>query len=369
MEEQLITIATDHYTSAEVLKARLESAGIPCFLSNVNLLQGAVSEGVKVQIKESDVKKAMHLMLSLKAEQEELEKKDLKAIRRILVPVDFTPHSKNAALYALYLAQNLNADIKLLHVYYAPIIDLVPITDAYSIQIDMDINLREMEKSARKSMLEFVDDIKKTALDKGFGGVRIAYSLREGIIEDEVAAMAITYKPGIIVAGMHSKGDSQNELIGSVLRRIIDKSKVPLLAIPEESIFSEESKVKNIVYATDFDERDYLAIRRLMQIVEGFKVKIFCVHVSQQTPVEWNKVKMENLKDYFKKVSKGIKVEGDFLEGENPVELLAKYITDNKIDIIALSSRKRNIFSRLFNPGLTRKLLHHSHVPLLIFRS
>lgn len=369
MEERLITIATDHYTSAEVLKARLEAAGIQCFLSNVNIIQGAVSEGVKVRIKEADLDKAAHLMMTIKAAQEEQEWKDLKAIRRILVPVDFSPHSRNAALYALYLAQNLNADIKLFHVYYAPIIDLVPITDAYSIQIDMDVNLREMEKSARKNLIDFVEDIKNAAIEKGFGDVHIGYSLREGIIEDEVAAMARTYKPGIIVAGMHNKGDSQNELIGSVLRRIIDKTKVPLLAIPEDAVFNLDSPVKNIVYATDFDNRDYLAIRRLMHIVEGFKIKIFCVHVSQEAPQGWSRAKMDDMKAYFKKVSKGIKVEGDFLQGEKPVELLAAYINTHHIDLIALSSRKRNIFSRLFNPGLTRKLLHHSHIPLLIFRS
>ena len=52
MEDRLVTLATDHYTNAEILKARLEGAGIECYLKHVNLIQGAASEGVQIQIRE-----------------------------------------------------------------------------------------------------------------------------------------------------------------------------------------------------------------------------------------------------------------------------------------------------------------------------
>ncbi len=130
MENRLVTLATDHYTAAEILKARLEAAGIECHLKNVHLIQGAAPEGVKVQIRESDVEKALRLMQQWKLSREEEEKKKTRELRRILVPVDFSEYSKNACFYALNLARKLRADIKILHVYYAPIVDLVPITDA-----------------------------------------------------------------------------------------------------------------------------------------------------------------------------------------------------------------------------------------------
>ncbi len=368
MEDRLVTLATDHYTNAEILKARLEGAGIECYLKHVNLIQGAASEGVQIQIRESDVEKALRLMAEWKAVQQEAEKKDIKSIRRILVPVDFSEYSRNACHYALNLANKLTADIKILHVYYAPIVDLVPITDAYSIQVDMDINLREMESNARKNLVDFVNDFRKTAQEKGFDHIKIGYSLREGIVEDEITQVAKDYKPGIIVLGTKGKGEKQSDIIGSVVYRVLDKTRLPVLAIPENSIYDPEKEVKNIVYATDFDDSDYKAIRRLLAIVSAFNVKIHCIHLSKDSRKTWDEVKMKSLKDYFQKVSKDVQVECKLLEGEDTLKEVEKFVEVNKIDLFALSNKKRGLLARLFNPGLTKKLIYHSTIPLLIFR-
>jgi len=369
MEDRLITIATDHYTAAEVLKARLESVGIECYLKNVNLLQGAVSEGVKVQIKESDVEKAMRIILEMKALQEQKELKDVKEIRRILVPIDFSDFSKTACFYALNLAHKYGADLKILHVFYAPIVDLVPITDAYSIQVDMDINLKEMEDQAKSKLLDFVAEIRQKALDEGMGEIRINYALQEGIVEDEIAIMIKSYKPGIVVLGTKGKGEKQSDIIGSIVYRVLDRSKVPVLAIPNTTNVDNFTDVKNIVYATEFDESDYTAIRRLIMFVSAFDVKIYCVHISKGAGDKWDKVKMENLKEYFKLVNPGVEVECSFIQGDNPMANLEAFCKSNNINIIALTNRKRGLLHKLFNPSLTKKLIHSSKLPLLLFKA
>jgi nucleotide-binding universal stress UspA family protein len=369
MNDRLITLATDHYTSAEVLKARLEDAGIKVFLKHVNLIQGAVSEGVKIQIMESDVEQALRLLAEWKREQDELERKNLRAVRRILVPVDFSVYSRNACLYALNLAEKYHADLKILHVYYAPIVDLVPITDAYSIQIDMDINLRELEGSARKQLLTFVGEIRNIAREKGFEGVKIGYSLKEGIAEDEINLAAKDFKPGIIILGSKGKGEKQSDIIGSVVQKLISKTTVPVLVIPENSRFDSNTLVKNIVYATDFDDSDYLAIRRLISLVSAFDAQIHCLHVSRDLKKSWDSVKMQALKDYFKKIHKGIDIYCHLLEGVDVMKEMEAFTNSHKIDLIALTNRKRNLISRLFNPGLTKKLIYQSQTPLLIFKA
>lgn len=42
---------------------------------------------------------------------------------------------------------------------------------------------------------------------------------------------------------------------------------------------------------------------------------------------------------------------------DNLLKGLDKYIKDNQIDIITLTSYKRNIFARLFNPSIARKMI------------
>ncbi len=369
MEDKLVTIATDHYTAAEVLKARLESSGIECFLKNVNLLQGAVSEGVKVQIRESDVEKALRIIMELKNQQEEKETREHKELRRILVPVDFSHYSKAACFYALRLAQKYNADLKILHVFYAPIVDLVPITDAYSIQVDMDINLRELEEQAKIKLTNFIADIRKKAIDDGFPELKISYSLREGIVEDEIALMAKTFKPGIIVMGTKGKGVKQSDIIGTVVYRVLDQVKVPILAIPEKADADKIMEISNIAYITDFDDTDYLAVRRLFTIVAAFQVNIHCLHITRTNEDKWVDVKLEGLKNYFSRINSNAQVECSVLKGENLVNSLETFCGKNNIDIIALTNKKRGLLQRMFNPDLTKKLIHSANLPLLIFRN
>ncbi len=369
MEERLVTLATDHYTAAEVLKARLEAAGIKCFLSNVHLIQGAASEGVKIQIQANDVEKAMRLMSEWQVEREYADKKNPREIRRILVAVDFSDYSRNACMYALNLAHKIRAEVKILHVYYAPIVDLVPITDAYSIQVDMDINLREMETNARKGLMTFVQDIRKMASENKMGDVKIGYALREGITEDEIARMARDYKPGIIVLGTKGKGEKQSDIVGSVVYRVLDRTKIPVLAIPEHSRYDARKEVKNIAYATEFDDSDYIAIRRLLTILSEFKVSVHCIHLSKNAKKSWDQMRMNQLKDYFKKINKDIKVECHLLEGEDNLKEVASFVEKHQIDLFSLTNRKRGLLARLFEPGLTRKLIYQSTTPLLIFRA
>lgn len=60
--ERIVTLAVHTYEKAQMLKSFLEVEGIECFLENMNLIQGAVSSGVQVMIKESDVEKALQLV-------------------------------------------------------------------------------------------------------------------------------------------------------------------------------------------------------------------------------------------------------------------------------------------------------------------
>ncbi len=369
MEDKLVTLATEHYTAAEILKARLEDAGIQCELKHVHLIQGAASEGVKIMIRTSDVERALRLMYQWKEAQETARDKNPRAIRRVLVAVDFSSYSRSACLYAMNLADKLGADVKILHVYYAPIVDLVPITDAYSIQVDMDINLREHEEKSRKNLLSFVQDIRAEASRLGLEKVKTGYTLREGIVEDEISRVAREDKPGIIVLGTKGKGEKQSDIIGSVVHRLLDRTRVPVLAIPEQSRFDPSRQVKQIAYATHFDDSDYVAIRRLLSIVSDFKAHVHCIHLSREGHKSWDAVRMDRLKDYFRKISKEVEVTCHLLEGPDEMKELEQFVEMEEIDLISMVSRKRSLLSRLFDKGLTRKLIHQSTTPLLFFRA
>ena len=96
MDDNIITLTLLSFERAQILKSLLEVRGIECFLQNANLIQGAVTTGVKVRIKASDIYEAMKVLESMMKNAESLVvSKANDETPRILVPVDFSDYSNN----------------------------------------------------------------------------------------------------------------------------------------------------------------------------------------------------------------------------------------------------------------------------------
>jgi len=364
MDENLVTIATEKFASAQILQTYLESNGIDCFLSNVNVVQPNISEGVKVQIRESDADKAIKLLSerNLKYPQ-----KGISVPRKILVPVDFSIPSQNAARYALLLASKYGSEVKLLHVFNSPMVDMIPFTDAASVQIDIDINYNIIHKTAKDNLLKFYTDLKEFAEKTGLGSINVGYSLIEGYAAYGIIEMSKRYNPGIIIIGTKGEGFKSTELVGSVATEVSHETHLPLLVIPEAAVLKGIDEVKNVLYATTFDETDLLAIRKLISILSPFNVNIHCLHVSNYPENALIKAKMSNIQEYFKEVNPKVNVECVIIRGKDVVSEFVKYIHQNQINLVALTHLKRSMINKLFNPSICKKMLYESDVPVLLF--
>ena len=80
----------------------------------------------------------------------------------------------------------------------------------------------------------------------------------------------------------------------------------------------------------------------------------------------WNEIKLGGIKEYFQKQYPDLEIHYDVVMNDDFLNSLDNYIKTNHIDIITLTTYKRNIFSRLFNPGIARKMIFHSDTPLLV---
>lgn len=365
MEEKLIEIAIESYSKAVILKTYLEANGVDCFLKNINILQGAVSEGVKVQIKESDAEKALKL-LTQKHHSDEAKKLGLQ-LRKILVPIDFSIPSQNAARFAVMLAAKSNSEVKLLHVFNSPVVDMIPFTDVASIQIDFDMNYNLLHKTAKEKLAKFYADLVEFAKQIGAEKVPIGYTLREGYAAYGIIETSHKYKPGIIVMGTKGEGFRSTELVGSVANEVSEETRLPLLVIPEKAVLKGVDEVKNVLYATNFDESDYVSIRKLLRIVSPFNIKLFCIHVSDKPDSPAIKAQSSSLKDYFKLINPAMTVECSVIESKDMVKAFTDVIKEKNINLVAITSIKRSLIFKLFNPSLSKKMLYQSDVPVLLF--
>jgi nucleotide-binding universal stress UspA family protein len=372
MEEKIVTLATYSFHHAQVLQNLLASEGIDCFLQNVNLIQGAVNTGVKIRVKVGDLPKAMNILenIEVKTMAQLSEKKIGRPSKpKILLPIDFSDYSEKASEMALDWAIRLQAEIMVLHVYFNPIINTLPFSEAYVYDASLDEMAADMEIQAEIDMKKFIEKFKGQSIKLGGEKVAIKQKLLRGVAEEEIIRYSNEYHPTVIIMGTRGKERKALDLIGSVTAEVIEIARFPVLAVPEDFEYKGIEKIKHVLYATNFDEADFIALDKLEKLVDPLNVKIYFVHVGPNEDSKWDKIKLKSLKSHVEKKFPGAGVECDLIENEDFWVGLEGYIQRKKIDIISLTTRRRNLLARLINPSIGKKMLFHSNTPILVFHA
>ena len=370
MEDKLVTLAILTYTKAQILNNVLENEGIETYIHNVNQIQPVVSSGVRLRIKESDLPKALKITessvwLSESIVGEKPPKAEGKS-NKILIPVDFSDYSMKACEFGFNLAKMDGAEVILLHVYFTPIYSSsLPYGDVFNYQIGDEEAVRTIIQKVHSDLNTLSDKIKGKVSSGELPNVKYSCILREGIPEEEIIRYAKEQRPKVIIMGTRGKSQKDIDLIGSVTAEVIDRSRTAVLAIPENTALKQFSEVKRIAFLTNFDQRDLIAFEAFFNSWKKYHFSVSLIHLTESKDT-WNEIKLAGIKEYFHKQYPGLEIHYDVVLNDNLLKGLDQYIKEKQIDIITLTSYKRNIFARLFNPGIARKMIFHSDTPLLV---
>jgi len=285
-----------------------------------------------------------------------------------MVPVDFSDISFNACRFAVSLAAKYKAEVKLVHVFYNPAIDVSPYADHYSYQIKLVESLREIEKSARENMLKLEHKLKIWSIKENMSQVHISVKLINGFSTDEIIGYSKIYRPALIIMGTRGLTRDNYKAFGRVVSKVIDSSLIPVLALPAGTVKSI-GEIKSVLYATDFDPSDYSALNRLIQMMMPFKIKIHCVHISLVEKKIWDTVKLDELKAHLLNEYQGIDFCFSNVVSDNLLIGIETYIRDNQIDALAVTTHKRNLLEKVFIPSVSRKIYSETGKPLLVFHA
>ena len=368
MEDKLITLAIHTFEKAQILKTMLESEGIEVYITNVNQIQPVISAGVRVRIKESDLPRALRLIEDhdwLKQDGEE-EEPEAPHGKRILIPVDFSDYSLKACKIGINHAHKVGAEVMIIHAYFSPYFpSAMPMVDSITYDVSEEESVQTTLKRVQhdmKSLCTLIDSLMKNGdLPK----VKYNYEFREGLPEEEIIAFSKEYHPTLIIMGTRGKNQKDADLIGSVTGEVIEANKIPLLAIPENVPYNNLDDIKHAAFATSFNQRDLIAFDAFMELFKPYKFHIHLFNVSTSKD-EWNEIRLTGVDEYLKKHYPGEKISHTVLADGDLLLAVEKFVRDEKIDLIAISTERSNIFSRIFNPSIARRMLFHTDTPLLV---
>lgn len=369
METKLVPVVTGNYSEMLIIRSMLGSKGIESYLSNVNLLQSDIASGVKLLVKDTDAAKALKMIRSTENKENEAKQDLLKKpfrMNKILCAVDFSEDSLNAAKYAFQLAHHTKADLRLLHVYNNTQIIANPFPDSFSYQIGMGGVLPDVYKDAVKNMKSFLSQLKSFADNHSITDVVLSQKLIEGDAPHQIVKYARSYKSGLLVVGSRGSGKSKSGHAGSISLNTLELSEMPVMIIPKSFTNHHFGQIQ-IMYITDFDNRDFSSFRKLMSIVSVFNACIHCVHIEHEKN-RLSAVMLDELVLHLKKNYGDFQVKCSVINTADAPQSINEYVAKHKIDMISLTEVKRNFLNRLFSKSLIKDMLYKTSIPLLVYK-
>jgi len=176
----------------------------------------------------------VHLVSTSKEISELAEEARKKADGRvILVPVDFSSHSREALVFAAELAERLPAGLVVLHVVHDP----AEMPGYYSKLIKKK-RVGRIHETAAEAFTEFMDSVSSahrdlSVLDEAKRLMVI------GIPVTRILEVADQLQPNMLVVGSHGRSGLQHVVIGSKAAQLVQVCPVPVTVVK-----SRNSKAK-----------------------------------------------------------------------------------------------------------------------------
>lgn len=271
-------------------------------------------------------------------------------MKTILVPVDFSSASRNASEFAALLAKQHGAALFLLHVYTVA----MPVTEGSMPFATMCIELQE-EFGVR------IQKETKRLIEKY--GVQATCKIMIGFKGDVIKKMAEEVSAGLICLGRKQR--SQKPLLGSMILKAVQKTDIPVMVIPKESIYQP---MKRIVLAVDYKEMlHYDCLSPLFSIVNSADVVLSVLHIQKgDTELAADEVPEKLQLGY---VLPRIHYLYEKIEDNNVENGILKFIGSHSTDLLVMIAHRHNLFGRLFGDVHTAPMAFEINIPLLILKN
>ncbi len=261
-------------------------------------------------------------------------------MRKVLVPTDFSPVSKNALLYGLNLYENSDTVFDVVHVYH-------PSFDPVQPEIlDSSLGLENVKRESMKSLVESVHDIAVK------NNVTLNSKIEIGFTIEKLVELSREYD--LIIMGSTGLDSILNKIFGGISSDVAAKAECPVLLVPAKVKFTP---LKKIIYACDFDGVDERILNKVVAFAKRYDASIRFVHI-QNRDKEFSFTLSDDL-DVNYSVS--------IVEAESVREGISTYIKEENANMVIMATKHRSFWEKIIHKSHTKEFALTTEVPLLVY--
>lgn len=278
-----------------------------------------------------------------------------KAMKKILVPTDFSDNAYRAAEYAARMGVEQQYNLHILHCYTAT---------------SSSFSASECDESEKESMTLKADITMKELLEKlqkEFPNLLISYSNERGLLEEVIPQEAAKKDYAVIVMGTTGSSANKNVFWGSNTAQIIAKTSIPVIAIPEDSASMKSNKIGLL---TNFQAEELITLQEFMQIFNT-QIDLDLIHIygendnletvkDKLNAWSFNIRKFNNIQKIGYVMSPVVKSQSDL---DSIPEVITQLVDKANIDMILVSKSRKSFFKRLFGSSVSKAMALDLHKP------
>jgi nucleotide-binding universal stress UspA family protein len=284
-------------------------------------------------------------------------------IDKILCPVDFSPGSATAYDYAHSLARHYEAKLFVHHV----VEHLV--ADAYIPQEHLQELYRRQEADAEERLRQLTSNLTD--------GVAQDFVLqRGGPAADFILSFAEDHNIDLIVMGTHGRRGMDRLIMGSVLERVLRKTRCPVMAVRTAHSLAMKSDVelRQILFCTDFSEDSRRALEYALSLALRYGSELALLHVLEDSrgdrELEQHKQNaLASLQEVLpEEVTQWASVTAVIRTGKAYQQII-QYANEMRTDLIVMGVRGRNPLNLALFGSTSHHVVQLGPCPVLVVRT
>lgn len=273
-------------------------------------------------------------------------------MKKILFPLDFSETSYNAFIYALEMAERLNAELVLLHTFEFPIVDSQTITFNYATVYDT------LELANFEQFREVMPRLHAIAAERNLEHIEMEHILMDGDLIYNIKKIIEQENIDMVIMGTKGAEGWFDILLGTNASSVIAKVSVPVLCIPFEAHYD---KLKTIAFTTRFRQKDIEALQNVVFYAKLFNAKIKCLCV-KTADLEIDEQDVRYWQSHFQDEES---IEFFIIPDEDVKGTIEDFLVSQNVDLLAMLTYKRNFFEELFSNSTAQQLSYHLKKPIL----
>lgn len=282
-------------------------------------------------------------------------------MKKILLPTDFTPYSKEVAAYAFALAHDLWAEVHVLHVYHRGLSMGQPMEQGPHAHLTLADVVQDVKLEIQARIQRFMHPMQLESK------VKVHYSVREGVPGDCILELCEQESMDLIVMGSRPTQRWHESLLGNVTSDVLEGAQVPVLVVPRGATYKG---LKKIAYASDFSLTDGRNAWRLNKQLHLLKPELLAVHIAdtEKERVAATEELSAQLSQQLHKYDEGLPISCHVIKDKDVGSGLETFLEQESPDLLAVTTHRRHLLEKWLNPSVTRKLRQNLAVPLWVMQ-